>query len=57
MDEGFLCFAINEVTVEKTVRELVSRYDAIGNPLNDGVYSYTWKMGRQLAGMSGNGRI
>ncbi|PJI07266.1 MULTISPECIES: RHS repeat-associated core domain-containing protein [Clostridium] len=36
--------------------ELVSRYDAIGNPLNDGVYSYTWEMGRQLAGMSGNGQ-
>ncbi|URZ04113.1 RHS repeat-associated core domain-containing protein [Clostridium felsineum] len=31
-------------------------YDAIGNPLNDGTYSYTWEQGRQLAAISGNGQ-
>ena len=27
-------------------------YDTIGNPLNDGTWSYTWQHGRQLASMS-----
>ncbi len=27
-------------------------YDAIGNPLNDGMWTYTWQNGRQLASMS-----
>ena len=27
-------------------------YDGIGNPLNDGTWTYTWKHGRQLASMS-----
>ncbi len=27
-------------------------YDAIGNPLSDGTWNYTWEHGRQLAGMS-----
>ena len=27
------------------------RYDAIGNPLNDGTWTYTWENGRQLARM------
>jgi RHS repeat-associated protein len=31
-------------------------YDAIGNPLNDGTYNYTWEEGRQLSGISGNGQ-
>ena len=31
-------------------------YDAIGNPLSDGTWSYTWTQGRQLAAMSGNGQ-
>jgi RHS repeat-associated protein len=31
-------------------------YDAIGNPLNDGIYSYTWEEGRQLKSISGNGK-
>lgn len=26
-------------------------YDAIGNPLNDGTWTYTWQNGRQLARM------
>ncbi len=26
-------------------------YDAIGNPLSDGIWSYTWEHGRQLASM------
>ena len=26
-------------------------YDAIGNPLNDGIWSYTWEQGRQLTKM------
>ena len=30
-------------------------YDAIGNPLNDGEWTYTWQHGRQLAGMSKDG--
>ncbi|WP_051515133.1 RHS repeat-associated core domain-containing protein, partial [Fervidicella metallireducens] len=30
-------------------------YDAIGNPLTYNGYTYTWEMGRQLAGISGNG--
>lgn len=28
-------------------------YDSIGNPLNDGTYSYTWANGRQLSTMTG----
>jgi RHS repeat-associated protein len=31
-------------------------YDAIGNPLNDGTYTYTWEEGRQLATLTGNGK-
>ncbi|URZ05295.1 DNRLRE domain-containing protein [Clostridium felsineum] len=31
-------------------------YDAVGNPLNDGRYSYTWEQGKQLSAMSGNGQ-
>ncbi|ELP58541.1 putative cell wall associated protein [Clostridium pasteurianum DSM 525 = ATCC 6013] len=31
-------------------------YDAIGNPLNDGTYSYTWEEGRQLKTISGGGK-
>jgi len=31
-------------------------YDAIGNPLNDGIYTYTWEEGRQLASMSKTGQ-
>ena len=27
-------------------------YDEIGNPLNDGTWTYTWERGRQLASMS-----
>ena len=27
-------------------------YDAIGNPLNDGTWTYTWRNGRELASMS-----
>ena len=27
-------------------------YDAIGNPLNDGTWTYTWQAGRQLSSMS-----
>ena len=30
-------------------------YDGVGNLLNDGEYSYTWQMGRQLQGISGTG--
>ncbi len=30
-------------------------YDAIGNPLNDGNWMYTWQNGRQLASMSKSG--
>ena len=30
-------------------------YDEIGNPLNDGTWTYTWEHGRQLASMSKNG--
>ena len=30
-------------------------YDAIGNPLNDGTWTYTWEKGRQLKQMSKNG--
>lgn len=30
-------------------------YDAIGNPLNDGIWSYEWQTGRQLKRMSANG--
>ena len=30
-------------------------YDAIGNPLNDGTWSYTWEAGRQLKQMSAEG--
>ena len=30
-------------------------YDAIGNPLNDGEWTYTWQHGRQLASMSKDG--
>lgn len=30
-------------------------YDAIGNPLNDGTWTYTWQNGRQLASMSKTG--
>ena len=30
-------------------------YDAIGNPLNDGIWSYTWGAGRQLRQMSKTG--
>ena len=30
-------------------------YDAIGNPLNDGTWNYTWSAGRQLAQMSKDG--
>ncbi len=30
-------------------------YDAIGNPLNDGTWTYTWQNGRQLASMSKSG--
>lgn len=30
-------------------------YDAIGNPLNDGTWTYTWTAGRQLAQMSKDG--
>lgn len=31
------------------------QYDAIGNPLNDGTWTYTWQAGRQLASMSKTG--
>jgi len=31
-------------------------YDAIGNPLTYNGYAYTWERGRQLAGMTGNGK-
>ncbi len=30
-------------------------YDAIGNPLNDGTWTYTWEKGRQLKQMSAEG--
>jgi len=30
-------------------------YDEIGNPLNDGTWTYTWKHGRQLAKMEKSG--
>ena len=30
-------------------------YDAIGNPLNDGTWTYTWEKGRQLKQMSKSG--
>ena len=30
-------------------------YDAIGNPLNDGTWTYTWQEGRKLATMSKGG--
>ena len=30
-------------------------YDAIGNPLNDGTWNYTWTAGRQLAQMAKDG--
>ena len=30
-------------------------YDAIGNPLNDGMWTYAWQHGRQLASMSKSG--
>lgn len=30
-------------------------YDAIGNPTNDGIWSYTWEAGRQLKQMSTEG--
>ena len=30
-------------------------YDAIGNPLNDGTWTYNWQAGRQLAQMSKSG--
>ena len=30
-------------------------YDEIGNPLDDGTWTYTWKVGRQLARMTGTG--
>ncbi len=30
-------------------------YDEIGNPLNDGTYTYTWTQGRRLASISGDG--
>ena len=30
-------------------------YDAIGNPLSDGTWTYTWQHGRQLASMSKSG--
>ena len=30
-------------------------YDAIGNPLSDGTWSYTWQHGRQLASMAKSG--
>ena len=30
-------------------------YDAIGNPLNDGAWTYTWQAGRQLKQMSAEG--
>ena len=30
-------------------------YDAIGNPLNDGTWTYTWNAGRQLKQMSKSG--
>ena len=31
------------------------RYDAIGNPLNDGTWTYTWQNGRQLQKMQKSG--
>ena len=31
-------------------------YDAIGNPLNDGTWSYEWQAGRQLKRMSAEGK-
>jgi len=31
-------------------------YDAVGNPLTYAGYTYTWEEGRQLAGISGNGK-
>ena len=31
------------------------RYDAIGNPLNDGTWTYTWQTGRQLQKMQKSG--
>ena len=30
-------------------------YDTIGNPLNDGTWTYTWEHGRELASMSKTG--
>lgn len=30
-------------------------YDAIGNPLSDGTWTYAWQHGRQLASMSKTG--
>ena len=30
-------------------------YDTIGNPLSDGIWTYTWQNGRELASMTGNG--
>ena len=30
-------------------------YDAIGNPLSDGTWTYTWAKGRQLQSMSKSG--
>ena len=32
-------------------------YDAIGNPLSDGTWTYAWQHGRQLASMSKSGSI
>jgi len=34
---------------------VVITYDAIGNPLNDGAWNYTWTSGRQLSQMSKDG--
>ena len=31
-------------------------YDNIGNPLNDGTWTYTWEKGRQLKSMSKSDR-
>jgi YD repeat-containing protein len=31
-------------------------YDAIGNPLTDGKYTYTWEAGRQLSSLTANGQ-
>ena len=32
-------------------------YDAIGNPLNDGIWTYEWQAGRQLKRMSAEGTV